>query len=84
MCLGWWVEEAHLLSIFCNINAYIFVAEEKKKMASTDKDSSSSSGTANVYQLPSSWEVREVVVLFSRKNAALCGFFLLQTQIRQH
>lgn len=31
MCLGWWVGEAHLLSIFCNINAYIFVAEEKKR-----------------------------------------------------
>lgn len=31
MCLGWWVGEAHLLSIFCSTNAYIFVVEEKKR-----------------------------------------------------
>lgn len=76
MCLGWWVGKAHLLSIFCSMNAYIFVVE-KKERASTDKVSSSSSGTANVYQLPSSWDVHEVVVLYFLKNAVLCAFFLL-------
>lgn len=31
MCLGWWVGKAHLQSIFCSMNAYIFVVEKKKK-----------------------------------------------------
>lgn len=77
MCLGWWVGKAHLLSIFCSMNAYIFVVEKKKKMVSTDKPSSSSSGIANVYQLPSSWDVHEAVVLYFLKNAVLGEFFLL-------